>query len=261
MAVKQFELPELYATAAQATINSRCGPGFLHDARGSLQALLSAFELLGRSAKLGGDAVRVAKACDLARRAIISHEKSTMETLELLTLQQTEAVAVDVGLLVQEVVHFLRNEAATKEVTVKVSNVLELNVSTERGKLKTLLIGLLTVALDRTSAGSALHVTVGRHEGDALVSIASATGYGSMLMPDEIIIQPVSHLSSEELTMSFARHFLTTHGGRLELTADEVPYGALTLYYPTLQPVELSENYLPRQEVTVLSADASLTPP
>jgi signal transduction histidine kinase len=231
--VNELKLPELFATAAQVAINERCAPAYLHDIRGSMQALLSAFELLGRSARLGGDnALRVEKACDLARRAIIHHEKSTMEVLQLLTLQHAEAAAVDVGALVHDVVHFLRNEAATKEVIVMVTTVTDLNISTERAKLRTLLIGLLTAAIDCTPAGSELRVTVERRADEALVSIGSDAGYVANMKIEELLSNQEGHLSSQELTMLFATQFLTSHLGRLEIDSRAEPRGALNLYYP-----------------------------
>lgn len=52
--MNELGLTDLYEAAARATINERCAPAYLHDVRGSLQALLGALELLGRSARAGG---------------------------------------------------------------------------------------------------------------------------------------------------------------------------------------------------------------
>ena len=234
MAVDQYELPDLLARAAQASLNRRYAAGFLHDARGGLQAVFSAFELLSRAATLGADPARVAKACALARRAISSHEKATLEMLQLLTFQCAEAVA-EVGALLREAIHFVRNEAATRQITVTLSHIDALSVSTERGSFKTLLTGLLTAALDRSAAGAELLVTATRHGEDAWVSIASPAGYGSMIMPDELGNQPLARMSSEELTMWYAKEFLQRRRGRVELSAAAAS-PALNLYYPALPP-------------------------
>ena len=42
-----LSLTDLYEAAARAAINERCAPAYLHDVRGSLQALFGALELLG----------------------------------------------------------------------------------------------------------------------------------------------------------------------------------------------------------------------
>jgi hypothetical protein len=155
-----------------------------------------------------------------------------MEVLQLLTLQHAEAGAVDVGALVHDVVHFLRNEAATKEVIVMVTTVTDLNIFTERAKLRTLLIGLLTAAIDCTPAGSELRVTVERRADEALVSIGSDVGYVATMEIEELLSNQECHLSSQELTMLFATQFLTSHLGRLEIDSRAEPRGALNLYYP-----------------------------
>jgi len=56
-----LSLTDLYEAAARATINERCAPAYLHDFRGSLQALFGALELLGRSARAGGGDLRASR--------------------------------------------------------------------------------------------------------------------------------------------------------------------------------------------------------
>jgi signal transduction histidine kinase len=232
--VNELELPDLYEAAARATINERCARAYLHDIRGSMQALFSALELLGRTAKYGNDnPVRVERACDLARRAISNHEKSTLGVLQLLTLQHAEAATVDPDALMREVVHFLRNEAATREVTVTVSSVTGLRISTELAKLQTLLVGLLTAAIDETSAGTELRVSIERRDNHAVISIGSDAGYRDMPEAEDLWRYPHKRLHQRELTLLFARQFMAAHGGRLEIHSD-APRGALHLYYPCL---------------------------
>ncbi len=232
--VSEHELPDWVEAAARATINERCASAFLHDIRGTMQALFSAFELLGRSAKLSGDnSLRVEKACDLARRAITRHEKSTLDMLQLLTLQHCPAVAVDLGELVNEVIHFLRNEAAGKDLALRVSSVPSLTVWAERNRLQTLLVGLLTAAIDAAPSGSELPLAVRREGNDAVVCIGSAAAFDEIDPPS----QPLdwhSPLHPRQLTLVFARQFLEANGGRLEI-ATVGPHGALNLYYPCLE--------------------------
>ncbi len=66
--MNELTLPDLYEVAARASINERCAHSYLHDVRGTMHALFSAVELLGRSAQgAGGNQERIHKACDLAR--------------------------------------------------------------------------------------------------------------------------------------------------------------------------------------------------
>ncbi len=225
--------PELVETAARATINERCASAFLHDVRGTMQALFSAFELLGRSAKSSGaDTVRVERACDLARRAISHHEKSTMNVLQILTLHPSAAVTVELPELVNEVAHFLRNDATIKRVTVDVSSVAGVSVSVDRAKLQTLLVGLLSAAIDQIAAGSELVVSIRRIDGDAVVSFGSDAGFAQAEGSGGIQRQGLRPLHPRELTLLFARHFLAANGGRFVVDPAAQPFGAMHLHYP-----------------------------
>jgi signal transduction histidine kinase len=228
-----LSLTDLYEAAARATINERCAPAFLHDVRGSLQALFGALELLGRSAKSGGgDLARVEKACDLARRAISRHEKSTIDTLHVLTSQQSAAGMVDVGALTRDVVHILRNEAGNKSVRVTVASSDDLIVWADRAKLQTLLAGLLTAAIDETPAGAELPVSITRVGNEVAVLIGSHAGYDAIHAQPDFSLSPNPRFQPKDLTLLFAQRFLATNGGRLAINNGVPPQGSLTMYFP-----------------------------
>ena len=224
-------LSELYETAARATINQRCAPAYLHDIRGTMQALFSALELLGRCAK-AGNPERVQKASELAKRAISKHEKSTLDALEALTLQDSAAAVVDIFALVNEVVRFLRNDAADKEVVLQVAGRDGLSISTERARLQTALVGLLIAAIDEAPHGSTLLLSVIRIDDDAVISVDTDAGYGESSLTEDP--GRPSRLLPKELTLIFARRFLGANGGRLQICPRSAasPRGALHLHYP-----------------------------
>jgi signal transduction histidine kinase len=228
-----LSLTDLYEAAARSTINERCAPAYLHDVRGSLQALFGALELLGRSARAGGgDLARVEKACDLARRAISRHEKSTIDALQALTSQQSMATAVEVGALTCEVVRFLRNDAANKTIGITVANSKDLYVWADRAKLQMLLAGLLTAAIDETRVGGDLPISIDRVGDDVAVSIGSHAGYGDIHATPDFSRRPTVRFQPRELTLLFAREFLAANGGRLTVDHGVQPQGLLTMYYP-----------------------------
>jgi len=228
-----LSLTDLYEAAARATINERCAPAYLHDVRGSLQALFGALELLGRSARAGGgDLARVEKACDLARRAISRHEKSTIDALQALTSQQSIATVVDFGALIRDVVRFLRNDATDKAIRITVASSQGLNVWADRAKLQTLLAGLLTAAIDETRIGGELPISIDRVGDDVAVSIGSHAGYDDIHVTPDLSRRPTLRFQPKQLTMLFAREFLATNGGRLTVDNGVQPQGSLTMYYP-----------------------------
>ena len=231
--VNGLKLPDLYTVAARASINERCAPAFLHDVRGTMQALFSAFELLGRSAKMGGaNPLRVEKACDLARRAITQHEKSTLDVLQLLTLQRHAACLVDLSELATEVTHFLRNDAAAKNVSLVMNRTAPVTISVERSKLQNLLVGLVTAAIDAAPEGAELPVTVSREGEHVVFSIDCHTAFGAARNVDELFDQPLRPLHSGELTLLFARQFLAANGGRLQIDGSDPMRLVARLFYP-----------------------------
>jgi len=228
-----LSLTDVYEAAARATINERCAPAFLHDVRGSLQALFGALELLGRSAKAGGgDLARVEKACELARRAISRHEKSTIDALQVLASQQSISATVDVGALARDVAHFLRNDAGNKAVRITVACSNEVNVWADRAKLQTLLAGLIVAAIDETPVGGELPVKIDRVGDEVAVSIGSHAGCRDIDASPDFSRRPTLRFQPKELTLLFAREFLAAHGGYLTVDNAVQPQGSLTMYFP-----------------------------
>jgi signal transduction histidine kinase len=228
-----LSLTDLYEAAARANINERCAPAYLHDVRGSMQALFGALELLGRSARAGaGDLARIEKACDLVRRTFSRHEKSMIDALQALTSRQSMAAAVEVGALTRDVVHFLRNDATNKAIRITVASSEGLNVWADRTKLQTLLAGLLTAAIDETRVGGELPISIDRVGDDVAVSIGSHAGYDDIYAAPDLSQRPTLRFQPKQLTLLFARELLATNGGRLTVDNGVQPQGLLTMYYP-----------------------------
>jgi signal transduction histidine kinase len=219
---------DVLETAARATINRRFAASYAHDVRGTLQALYSALELLARSAQ-GGNAAKIEKAHDLARRAMGNHERLTMDVLSSLSQESSKAAEADLGGLVADVVTFLRNDAAAKGVKLigTRSNVL---VSAPRAELRTLLIGLVAAVIDAAPSGSEVHIATAADGADAVVTIDSPPGSGLLRATGNSRMDEAG-LSANDLTFRFAQHFLAAHGGRL-VTAGTESRGSLRMYYP-----------------------------
>ena len=223
---------DIYEAAAQANINERFAPTYLHDVRGTMQALFSAVELLLRSAQSGADPTRVEKASELAKRAMAHHERATTDIVQLLTLERNELVDIDLNRLVQDVAHFLRNAAAVKGVKISVAPNAELVVTAERGKLRTLLVGLFAAGIDSMAAGEELHVSTLREEGDAVVAIGSDAGFAAFASSRATSQRAEARIRANDLTFLFAERFLTDHGGDLTLEHVDAKRRTLKLRYP-----------------------------
>jgi hypothetical protein len=223
---------DIYEVAARAYINERFAHTYLHDVRGTMQAVFSSIELLLRSAQSGADPLRVERAGDLAKRAIAHHEKSTIEVLKLLTLDRTEVVDIDLNRLVLEVAHFLRNEAAVKGVKITVTSAAEVGVAAEKGKLQTLLIGLLAASFDAMLVGEELQVSTLRKDDYAVVTIGSGAGFEDFLQNKNSRERPQTSFRANDLTFLFAERYLNENGGRLTLDQDGAQRSRLNFHYP-----------------------------
>jgi signal transduction histidine kinase len=235
--LSDLEMAELVAAAARAHIHRRFAASYVHDVRGTMQALFSALELLARSAQSGGNSARIEKAYELARRAMSNHEKSTMDVLSSLAQESSTAAVTDLGGLVVEAAHFLRNDAATKGVKL-IGTPAEVFVIAPRTELRTLLVGLIAAAIDATPPGRELHAAASRDGEEAVVTLDSPAGYPEFRErhgargPDDAAQASDARLPSNDLTFRFAEAFLAAHGGRLSGVTGPDSRGSLRLHYP-----------------------------
>lgn len=207
-----------------ARVSSRCRRAYLHDLRDGLQAISGAVDLLARSTTTGSDnRLLIDRASDLSRRALAAYETSIASTLDDLLIPGDAPAPVAVGDLIHESMKFLRNDAASKEISIRFTRAEEATLRVPRRKLRMLILGLLTAAIDRLPAGEEIRIEVGRAEDGATIDISAKVSFAD---PDGGT-GPV-----EWLAVTVARNFYRARGGRLEI--DEIPGGAhrLRLAHP-----------------------------
>jgi hypothetical protein len=130
-------------------------------------------------------------------------------------------------------------------------------ISAERARLQTVLVGLLTAAIDEISPGASLLLYIDRVADSAVISLDSDAGYREVSEKKDLWNCPHSRLRPKELTLLFARQYLAANGGRLEINAAAPPRGAMRLYYPL---AARNVAGVPA-EVAVVPADAALAMP
>jgi len=231
--MKELTLPDVCEAAARAGINERCAGAYLHDIRGTMQALYSSLELLGRQARSGGAHPRIEQGWALARRAMEHHETSMLDAFRALTLQPDKAGPVEIAALLGEVAHFLRNDAAAKDVRIQVAAAGEIRVTADRATLKSLLLGLLLAALDALPDGAELPVSIDRVGHEAVIRVGSHAGCAPLPL-DAPLRRAGGRIPAPDLALLFADRFLNAQGGRLEIDPETPPHGALRVYYPTV---------------------------
>jgi hypothetical protein len=231
--VKPLPLSDVLEAAAYAVVGERCRQAHLHDARGELQTLHSAIELLARAAKTPGENAAMAeKASALAKRALANHEKSLVELLNRMTPHDANMATVNVGQLVGEVLRILRNDALSKSIDFRFTAAADVSIEAQPNLCEMVILGLCAMTIDELAAGASIAVTVGRLDSQAYIEWKSDIPWPAVRRPEELWHSARASLSPYELLLAVAWRWTTTNGGRVELPADPHARGALRIYYP-----------------------------
>lgn len=263
--MNDLTLADICDIAARAAINDRTAAVYLHDIRGTMQALFSVVELLGRSARSGTvNPDRVEQAWTLARRAIERHEQTTLGAFQALTLQPVGAAVVDVRGLLKDVVHLVHNYAESQGVSIAVhdassrvsagvsvsvgvgvdvgvggvaggDNDVEshsLRISVERNTLQTLLTGLCATAIGEMAAGGTLGLSSERRGGDAVITLDLPAGLFAIPDATDAGSGQTASFQHKELIVSSAVRFLSKNAGSLSITAGSPGRSVLRILYP-----------------------------
>ena len=205
-------------------IIERCRGAYLHDMRGGLQAIAGAFELLARLARSGEhNPELVEKASAIGRRALANHENFLIEMVKQMTGEDSGTASVELGGLIDDVIRFLRNDIACKQLEVRFLRTGDTMIRAEKSKLHLILLGLIALRIDDCPLGAELSVRVDRSGGNALIEMGSAIMATS---PGEQLSRP-----RRELVLEMARQWLLSHGGSAVLHENEFR-SDLQLSYP-----------------------------
>jgi len=194
---------ELLDAAAQSLINRRCRDATLHEVRGGLQALYSSLELLSRAAKSGaGDAALAERAIGIARRAMANFEPSMLRAIEALTTHREAEVRVNVGEIAGEVLRFLRNDIANKQLVVATAIAADAELRGRRDAVRLWILGVIVTSVDSSTPGGTLAVEVARVANGIEIKVRT---------------RPVAALRGDDVVLAAARAWTEAAGGRFEL--------------------------------------------
>ncbi len=222
----------LLHTTALARINERCALAYQHDVRGTLQAVYSTVELLKRALGAGTpDPARIEKVAALATGALQRHEEATLAMLDMLTGRPLSPAALDLGELVVAVGRFLRNEAAAREITLTVHDTSGVTVMAAANGLRTLLVGLLLLAIDSAPRSGEVVMTVTRRGDSATVELLAAGRPVAVGEPARTGGRGL--VVTADTTVTYARNYLEERGGGLEVSAT-AGGSRLLVSYPSL---------------------------
>jgi hypothetical protein len=234
--VRTLPISNVLEAAAYAVVGERCRHAHLHDARGELQTLHSAIDLLARAAKTPGDNAALAeKACALAKRALANHERSLVDLLNRMAPHDAAVVAINVGKLVSDVLRILRNDALRKAIVFRFDAPLDVFIVAQPHLCEMVILGLCVMTIDELAAGASIGVTVGRSDSHAFIEWQTDTPWPNVRSPEHLCHAAHETLSPYELLLAVAWRWTSTNGGRVELPAERYLQDALRIYYP-IQP-------------------------
>jgi hypothetical protein len=214
---------EWLEAAAQSVINRRCREAAIHEVRGGLQALYSSLELLARAAKSAAGADALAeRAIAIAKRAMANFEPAMLHVVEALTTHREAEVRVNVGDVVQEVLRFLRNDIANRQLSIETTIAADAEIPGRRDTWRLWMLGLLVTSVDASRPGARLAVAVTRLEQETEIRFRS---------------RPSELLRSDAVVIAAARAWANSEGGRLELltpgdAVDGVAEQEIRVYHP-----------------------------
>jgi signal transduction histidine kinase len=235
--MKTLNPDDLINAAANSMIAGRCRAAYLHDIRGTLQALHGAVELLGRTVQSAEatDAMRD-RAASIARRALAAHDSGMVDMLNQITARDDPAGPFELGELVTQILRFLSNDATSKQVSFEMTATTAVPVFADRMRLRFLLQGLIANTLDTMPRGGVLRILLGREGDSALLELQSAGHSGSadssVPLPQSEAADPDSEVSALELAITATRRWIAAQGGRLEATAILPGPPLLRIHYP-----------------------------
>jgi signal transduction histidine kinase len=231
--MNNLQAGDVLGAAVQTLINERCRRAYMHDMRGGLQAIYSSLELLARSAKQAAqNPALIEGAASIARRAMANYEQSMIAIVNQVTAPDEAATILNLSTLVRQAQQFLRNDALARQITLGLSGRDDLLVSSEPGKLRSLILGLLALSIDASPTGAQLLVELSHAEGFAVLELHSEVSYGDIREAQELLCGDHVDLKPQELVLGFARQWITTRGGRVEIACGSGARTGLRLLYP-----------------------------
>jgi hypothetical protein len=229
-----WQAGDVLDAAVQTLINERCHRAYIHDMRGGLQAVYSSLEVLARSAKHGTpNTVLIENASSIAKRAMANHEQALVDIVNQVTGPDEVPTVVNLASLVNQAQQFLRNDALSKGIRLGLSGCEDVQVFSQRNKLRSLILGLLALGIDGLPTGADLRVELRRADGYALLELRSDLTYNDIREAEDLLCHEPFDLRPQELVLGFARRWIMANGGRVEIHS---PVGAqqtgLRIYYP-----------------------------
>jgi signal transduction histidine kinase len=123
---------------------------------------------------------------------------------------------VILGSWIRELLQFLQNDAASREISIDLAAEEDMAVSVSEAKLRLVMLALITGAIDSLPPGKIVSVGVRKSMGHAVITVPAV----------------VAATDTTQLVQSVARRFAARHGGRTFLDGASGAGPTMNIFLP-----------------------------
>ena len=143
----------VFEAALHNFMMQRCERAYIHELRDGLQGIAVSIDALSRLAEgKAPSSVSSERIVSLAKRALQTHDQGISAVVKQLILQRDERGAVDLSALLRQISTLLRNDAAAREVSIRV-DCGNLHVLARASRLRLVLLCFTVSAIDALHGG------------------------------------------------------------------------------------------------------------
>jgi signal transduction histidine kinase len=221
---------EILDSAAQGLITARCRHFYVHEMRGGLYPLSMALELLLRaSSSTAKDSSVLDQASTLAKRAMSILKESTVDLVNQITFADDAIRTVNLGETLDGVLRLLRTDMDQKGIVFNATTRTDIVVQAESYKLRSMLLGLISLSIDELQPGAEMSVVLTRDGRDARIEVLADIDFPHIDFSETLFTRG-DCLTTYALILAAARQWLTSRGGSLEVKRS--PQAAIEVQYP-----------------------------
>jgi hypothetical protein len=146
-------MDSVFEAALHGFMMQRCERAYIHELRDGLQGIAVSIDALSRFAEgKAPPSVSSERVVSLAKRALQTHDQGIGAAVKQLVLQRDERGAVELNSLLRQIATLLRNDAAARDVSIRVDGGT-LHALARASRMRLVLLCLAVNAIDALHGG------------------------------------------------------------------------------------------------------------
>jgi hypothetical protein len=161
-------MDSVFEAALHGFMMQRCERAYIHELRDGLQGIAVSIDALSRMAEGKGPAsVSNERIVSLAKRALQTHDQGISAIVKQLVMQRDERGAVELNSLLRQIATLLRNDAAARDVSIRVE-CGSLHGMARASRMRLVLLCLAVNAIDALHGGELAITAIETVSGDSV---------------------------------------------------------------------------------------------